>query len=105
MARDQAEKGQGYRTGIFNDNMREHFRLAGAEVRDTLLQILDEVPPESYQPPSELKDPPGCPFIYRSSVLGREIYFKVQIKGTARKPQVLFWSCHPPRYSIERELL
>jgi hypothetical protein len=75
----------------------------GAEVRDKLLQVLDEIPPESYQPPSEISEPPGCPFIFRCSVLGCEIYFKFQIEGTARKPRVLFWSCHPPRYEIKRE--
>ena len=84
--------------GKFNDDMREHFRLACAEVRDKLLQVLDEIPPESYQPPFELNDPPGCPFIFRSSVLACEVFFKFQIIGTARKPQVLFWSCHPPLY-------
>jgi len=103
MAREQAERGHGLRTGKFNDEMREHFQLAGAEVRDRLLQVLDEIPPESYQPPIELDEPPGCPFIFRCSVLGCEIYFKFQIVGTAKKPQVLFWSCHPPRYGIKRE--
>jgi hypothetical protein len=98
MAREQAERGHGYRTGKFNDNVREHFRLVGAEVRDKLLQVLDEIPPESYRPPFEPHEPPGCPFIFRSSVLGREIFFKFQIVGTAQKPQVLFWSCHPPLY-------
>jgi hypothetical protein len=98
IARAQAERGHGYRKGKFNDDMREHFRLAGAEVRDKLLQVLDEIPPESYQPPFELNDPPGCPFIFRSSVLACEVFFKFQIIGTARKPQVLFWSCHPSLY-------
>jgi hypothetical protein len=98
MARQQAEQGHGYRKDKFNDNMREHFRLVGAEVRDKLLQVLDEIPAESYQPPFELNEPPGCPFIFRSSVLGCEVFFKFQIIGTAKKPQVLFWSCHPPLY-------
>jgi hypothetical protein len=103
MAREQAERGHGLRTAKFNDEVRAHFRLVGAEVRDKLLQVLDEIPPESYQPPSEISEPPGCPFIFRCSVLGCEIYFKFQIEGTARKPRVLFWSCHPPRYEIKRE--
>jgi len=98
MAREQAEQGHGYRKDKFNDDMREYFRLAGAEVRDKLLQVLDEIPPESYQPPFKLNEPPGCPFIFRCSVLGCEIFFKFQIIGTAKKPQVLFWSCHPPLY-------
>ncbi len=103
MAREQAGRGPGYRKDKFNDEMREHFRLVGAEVRDKLLQVLDEIPPESYQPPSELSEPPGYPFIFPCSVLGCEIYLKFQIVGTAKKPQVLFWSCHPPRYGIKRE--
>jgi hypothetical protein len=98
LAREQAERGHGYRKEKFNDNMREHFGLVGDEVRDKLLEILDEVPPESYQPPRELSEPPGCPFIFTSRVLRRQVYLKFQICGTAKKPRVLFWSCHPPSY-------
>jgi len=54
LAREQAERGLGYRTGQFNDNMREYFGLVGDEVRKKLLEILDEVPPECYEPPYEL---------------------------------------------------
>ncbi len=98
MARQQAELGQGYRKPKFNDEVREHFGLVGSEVGEKLLKILDEIPPESYEPPFKLNDPPGCPFIFRSSVLGCEVFFKFQIVGTAKKPLVLFWSCHPPLY-------
>src|SRR5271169_5550910 len=98
-------RGHGYRTDRFNDNLREHFRLVGAEVRDKLLQVLDDIPPESYEPPFELEEPPGCPFIFPCTVLGCEIFFKFQIAGTAKKPRVLFWSCHPPLYGIKREKL
>ena len=98
MARAQAEQGHGYRTPKFNDEMRAHFGLVGAEAGDKLLKVLDETPPESYEPPFELIDPPGCPFIFRSSVLGCEVFFKFQIIGSAQKPRVVFWSCHPPRY-------
>lgn len=96
IARAQAERGHGHRQVKFTDNMREYFGLVGAEVRDKLLRVLDEIPPESYQPPFELDEPPGCPFIFQSSVLACEVFFKFQIIGTAKKPQVLFWSCHPP---------
>ena len=98
VAREQAQQGHGYRLPKFNDEIRQHFGLVGAEVGDKLLNILDEIPPESYEPPFKLNDPPGCPFIFRSSVLGAEVFFKFQIDGTAKKPQVLFWSCHPPLY-------
>jgi len=98
MARAQAEQGQGYRTSKFNDEMRAHFGLAGAEVGDKLLKVLDETPPESYEPPFELDEPPGCPFIFRSSVLGCEVFLKFQVVGSARKPRVVFWSCHPSLY-------
>ena len=64
MAREQAERGHGYRKEKFNDNMREHFGLVGDEVREKLLEILSEVPPECYEPPYELNEPPGCPFIF-----------------------------------------
>ncbi len=103
LAKEQAERGHGYRKEKFNDNMREYFGLVGDEVREKLLEILDEVPPECYEPPYELNEPPGCPFIFSSRVLGREVFFKFQISGTAKKPQVLFWSCHPPLYGIKRK--
>ena len=77
MARVQAEQGHGHRTAKFNDEMREHFSLVGAEVRDKLLKILDEIPPESYEPPFELNEPPGCPFIFRCSVLGVRNLFQI----------------------------
>jgi hypothetical protein len=60
--------------------------------------MLDEVPPESYQPPGELEEPPGSPFIFHCRILGCEVYFKFQIAGTTKSPRVLFWSCHPPRF-------
>jgi putative zinc finger/helix-turn-helix YgiT family protein len=81
LAREQAERGFGYRKGKFNDNMREYFGLVGDEVREKLLEILDEVPPECYRPPYELNEPPGCPFIFRSRVLGREVFFQVPDHG------------------------
>jgi hypothetical protein len=98
MARAEAERGQAYRTPKFNDEMRAHFGLVGAEVGDRLLKVLDEIPPESYAPPFELNQPPACPFIFPSSVLGCAIFFKFQIAGSAQKPRVVFWSCHPPLY-------
>src|SRR5438067_7309677 len=97
-AKEQEERGHAYRTGKFIDEMRRHFRLVGEEIREKLLQILDEIPPESYQPPRKLEEPPGCPFIFPSGVLGREVFFKSQIAGTTAKPMVVFWSCHPPLY-------
>src|SRR5215469_15038109 len=62
LAREQAERGYGYRKEKFNDNMREYFGLVGDEVREKLLELLDEIPPECYEPPHELNEPPGCPF-------------------------------------------
>jgi hypothetical protein len=105
IAREQEERGYAFRTSKFIDEMRRDFGLVGEEVREKLLKILAEIPPESYQPPRKLNDPPGCPFIFPSGVLGREVFFKFQIAGTNAKPQVLFWSCHPPLYGIEREEL
>lgn len=98
IARGQVQQGHEYRTPKFIDEMREHFRVAGEEVRGKTLQVLDEIPPETYEPPLELDEPPGCPFVYRSTVLACEIYFKFQITGTPKKPRVLLWSCHPPFY-------
>jgi hypothetical protein len=74
------------------------FKVVGVEVREKTLSILDEVPPETYEPPHNLEEPPGSPFIFHSSILGCEVYFKFQIAGTAKSPQVLFWSCHPPNF-------
>jgi hypothetical protein len=96
LARDQALKGRGLYTPNFLDNLRHYFGLIGEEMREELLRILDEIPPESYEPPRELHDPPGCPFVFQCRVLGCEVYFKIQILGTPQKPRVAFWSCHPP---------
>jgi len=98
IARQKVEEGYAHRTPKFNDEMRDHFGLVGEEVREALMLILDEVPPESYDPPAELEEPPGCPFLFRCKTLGAEVYFKFQVTGTAKKPRVLFWSCHPPIY-------
>jgi hypothetical protein len=94
-ARGEADLGYAFWTPNYIDDMRD-FMVVGGEVREKTLSILDEVPPACYEPPYELDDPPGCPFIFTSSVLGCEVYFKFQIEGTAKRPQVLFWSCHPP---------
>lgn len=77
------------------DELRRHFDVVGAEaVREALLAILAETPAAAYEPPRKLKEPPGYPYIFPCSHLGCSIYFKFQIVGTAKKRQVLFWSCH-----------
>lgn len=96
IAKTEAEEGRAVRTAKFNDEMRDVFGRVGEEVREALLAILEELPPECYEPPAELEEPPGCPFVFNSRTLGREVYFKFQVKGTAKRRQVLFWSCHPP---------
>ena len=90
-----AEQGYDYRTAKFNDEMRELFHVVGQESREMVLRLLSEIPPESYWPPFEIKEPPGYPFVFRSSILDCLIYFKFQILGTTKKPNVLFWSCDP----------
>jgi hypothetical protein len=97
IARKEADLGYAVRTPNFIDDMRD-FNVVGAEVRQKILSILDEVPPESYEPPCDLEEPPGSPFIFRSKLLRCGVYFKFQIAGTAQSPRVLFWSCHPPRF-------
>jgi hypothetical protein len=96
VARREADLGYAVRTRNYIDDMRD-FMVVGGEVHEKTLSILDEVPPTSYEPPYELEDPPGYPFIFDSSILGCEVYLKFQIEGTAKSPQVLFWSCHPPK--------
>ncbi|SPF31950.1 hypothetical protein SBA4_1060015 [Candidatus Sulfopaludibacter sp. SbA4] len=65
-----------------------------------MLDILGEVPPESYEPPRQLQEPPGCPFIFHCKRLGHQIYLKIQIQGGVKKPRILFWSCHPPMHGL-----
>ncbi len=103
MAREQVERGYEWRTGKFHDDLRSRFGLEGEEAHATLRRLLGEIPPECYEPPFKLEEPPGCPYVFRSAVLGCELYFKFQILGTVRKPRVLFWSCHPPRHGMRRE--
>jgi hypothetical protein len=54
IAREQAEKGHAVRTPKFNDEMRDHFDLVGEEARGAVLKILEELPPQSYEPPTNL---------------------------------------------------
>lgn len=98
IAKDAVTARTDHRTPKFVNEMRDYFNLVGEDVGRALISLLSEIPPESYDPPSELKEPPGYAFIFHSAVLGGEIYFKFQIGGNRRKPQVLFWSCHPPIY-------
>lgn len=96
LVKREVELGHALRKSKFNDEMRECFGLVGEEVRDAVLAILDEVPPESYEPPRTLEEPPGCPFIFESRRLRSRVYFKVQVVGSAKRPRALLWSCHPP---------
>jgi len=73
------ERGHGNWTAQFNDNVREYFSLVGDEVREKLLEILNEVPPETYDPPTRTQRTAGLPFHFSSRALGREIFFKFQI--------------------------
>jgi hypothetical protein len=83
------------RTPKFNDELRDCFGLVGEELRRAVLAVLAEAPWDSYQPPAELREPPGYPYVFPSKTLGCRVYLKFQISGSARKPRVLFWSCHP----------
>lgn len=95
IAHDQADRGAAHRTQQFIDDMRER-GFVGLEMREALLKILAETPPECYRPPRKLGHPPGYPFIFHCKTAGCEVYFKLQIEGSRKKPRVLFWSCHPP---------
>jgi hypothetical protein len=97
LAKDQVRRGIAVRTARFNDQVRDCFGMVGEEVRETLLRLLKEVPPDSYEPPARLEEPPGYPFVFQSKVLNSDVYLKFQVMGTEKKPSVLFWSCHPPR--------
>jgi hypothetical protein len=98
IALETMKKGFAVRTPKFNDELREHFGLVGPEAREAVLDILAELPPESYEPPVELAQPPGYPFIFECERLKKRVYFKFQVAGGPRKLQVLFWSCHPPLF-------
>ena len=96
VARKEVDSGYAFWTPNYIDGMRD-FLVVGREVRGKTLSILGELPPASYEPPYEMEEPAGCPFIFESAVLGCEVYFKFQIAGTAKRPRVLFWSCHRPK--------
>ena len=73
--------------------------MVGIEaVRDALLAILREIPAAAYEPPLDLNNPPGYPYIFVCEHFGGRIYFKFQIAGTEQKRRALFWSCHFPKY-------
>lgn len=95
IARSEVKAGRHWRTPRFNDQMRDHYHVVDEDVRNILLKLCEEVPPECYEPPAELRDPPGYPFIFHSKILRDKVYLKFQLLGTGKKIQVLFWSCHP----------
>src|ERR1039457_3801494 len=64
IARKQVGLGIVRRTPEFVNEMRDHCGLVGDDIRNALLDILAETPPESYEPPRELEEAPGGPFIF-----------------------------------------
>jgi len=88
-------EGRALRTPKYNDEMREWLQAVGPEVRERTQELLAEIPATSYEPPAQLNEPPGLPSVFSSRLAGWIVYFKFQILGSAQKPQVLFWSCHP----------
>jgi hypothetical protein len=80
----------------FVDELRDHFNLALFERRAFVLQRLAEIQPDSYEPPHQLEEPPGYPYIFHSRELRIDLYLKFQLHREVRRPHVLFWSCHPP---------
>ena len=76
IARREADLGYAVRTPNFIDDIRE-FTVVGGEVREKTLSILDEVPPESYQPPGDLEEPPRV-----------SLYFPLQYSGVRSLLQV-----------------
>src|ERR1017187_10497870 len=63
IARKEAELGYAVWTRNYIDDMR-NFGVVGGEVREKTLSLLDEVPPESYESPCDLEEPPGSTFIF-----------------------------------------
>ena len=99
IAKAVVENGYYATTAKILDEFRAEFGVVGIEaVRETLLAILREIPPAACEPPRELNDPPGYPYIFECQHFGGRIYFKFQIAGTERKRRALFWSCHCPKY-------
>jgi hypothetical protein len=98
-AKSEEAAGRALKMTTYIDKLRDQFDRVGVdEVRSTTAAILAELPPEAYEPPAKLEEPPGHPFRFRSTTLGCWIYFKFQVIGKPNKPQVLFWSCHVPEY-------
>lgn len=95
IAKGEVKAGREVRTARFNDQMRDYYNTVGDEVRGILLKLCEEVPPDCYEPPAELREPPGYPFIFPSKTLRDKVYLKFQLLESGKKVQVLFWSCHP----------
>ena len=78
------------------DQMRDRLGIAPCDKDSILWALLNEAKPIDFRPPKTLGDPPpALAFIFFSETLERTVYLKFQVKGR-KKPQVLFWSCHPP---------
>lgn len=81
------------------DRMRMELGIEPFEVGDALEAAVEEIRPEAYYPPGELRKPPGMPFFWVSQHFGREMYFKIAFvaeKDSLREARLFIHSCHPP---------
>lgn len=98
LARAESSRSLARYTQKIIDELRDHYGIAGStECSRFLEERLREAAPEDYEPPQTLVEPPGHPYVFISTSLRQRVYLKFQIVGTAKKYQVWFWSCHPPR--------
>lgn len=97
LARSKLEAGLAKHTAKVIDELRNHFDILGSESRrEFLLERTKEAQPDDYEPPFDLDEPPGYPYIFESPGLARRVYLKFGIGVTGKKCRVAFISCHPP---------
>jgi len=67
-----------------------HFKVVGVEVREKTLSILDEVPPESYEPPYELEEAARLSLYLSQQHPRMRGLLQFQIEGTAKNSRSCF---------------
>lgn len=80
------------------DRMRIELGIEPFEAGDALEAAIEEVRPDDYCPPAELRKPPGMPFLWTSRHFGRDMYLKftfVEEHDDLREARLIIHSCHP----------
>lgn len=98
LAAEKLESGTAKYTSKVLRELEDHYQVLGTEDRRAfLMERTKEAQPDDYEPPHNLDEPPGYPYLFESPGLHSDVYLKFGIEIDGKKCRVAFISCHPPR--------